>query len=85
MGPDNIPEENEYRSADILRIHVEEAASIDNLAGNPGTHAAQQIQVEEEEVLCSRWAHPAPWLGAAAAGALLAMLMAVLYRRRLPQ
>lgn len=85
VGPDNTPEENEYRSVDILRIHVEEAPSIDNLAGNTGTHVAQQIQVEEEELLCSGWAHRAPWLGAAAAGALLAMLLAVLYRRRLPQ
>lgn len=85
MGPDNTPEENEYRSVDILRIHVEEAPSIDNLAGNPGTHVAQQIQLEEEELLSSRGARWAPWLGAAAAGALLAVLLAVLYRRRLPQ
>ncbi|XP_019500141.1 PREDICTED: mitochondrial antiviral-signaling protein [Hipposideros armiger] len=78
-GPHNAPEENEYVS---VRIHVEEAPSIDNLSGNPGPHATQQTRGEEESP-CVGWAPLAPWLGVAAAGALLATLLAVLNRRRL--
>ncbi|KAM5219892.1 mitochondrial antiviral-signaling protein [Hipposideros larvatus] len=78
-GPHNAPEENEYVS---VRIHVEEPPSTDNLSGNPGPHATQQTRGEEESP-CIGWAPLAPWLGVAAAGALLATLLAVLHRRRL--
>lgn len=83
-GPDNAPEENEYVSVGALRIHVEEAPSTDNLAGNTGPPATQLTQ-GEKETRCFQWAPVAPWLGVAAAGALLATLLAVLYRRRLLQ
>lgn len=81
-GADNAPEENEYVSVNALRIHVEETPSIDNLSGNPGPHATQQTQGEEESTSVG-WAPLAPWLGVAAAGALLATLLAVLHQRRL--
>lgn len=79
-GPDNAPEENEYVSVDVLRIHVEEVPSTDNLAGNPRPHATPQTNGEEESA-CA-WAPLTSWLGMAAAGALLAALLAMLYRRR---
>lgn len=81
MESNNAPEENEYVSVSTLSIHVAEAPSTDNLAGNPGPQAALPLQ-EKEESLCVGTAPWAPWLGAAAAGALLAVLLAVLYRRR---
>ncbi|XP_016067554.1 PREDICTED: mitochondrial antiviral-signaling protein [Miniopterus natalensis] len=82
-GPDNTPEENEYMSGDSHRIHVVEGPSADLLAGNPGLQTAPQLQ--EEEVQCVDRALWVPWLGAATAAALLATLLAVLYRRRLLQ
>lgn len=81
-GPDNAPEENEYQSVDSIRIQVTQDPSVDLLEGNPGPRAALQPLVEEEYTQASLWA---PWLGAAAAGALLAVLLTVLYRRRLLQ
>lgn len=84
-GPDNTPEENEYTSGDILRVHVAEGPSADLLAGNSGLHTATQL-MEEKELLCDGKAPRAPWLGMAAVGALLAtVLVVVLYRRRLHQ
>ncbi|XP_066243399.1 mitochondrial antiviral-signaling protein isoform X2 [Saccopteryx leptura] len=82
-GPDNTPEENEYMSVDTLNIHVAEGPSTDLLSGNPGLHTDPQLQ--EEEVPCAWTASWAPWLGAAAAGVLVATLLAALYRRRLLQ
>lgn len=70
-------------SGDSHRIHVVEGPSADLLAGNPGLHTAPQLQ--EEEVQCVDRALWFPWLGAATAAALLATLLAVLYRRRLLQ
>ncbi|XP_002918808.1 mitochondrial antiviral-signaling protein isoform X1 [Ailuropoda melanoleuca] len=81
-GPDNAPEENEYQSVDSIMIHVTQDPSVDLLEGNPGPHTALQPLVEEESIQASLWA---PWLRAAAAGALLAVLLTVLYRRRLLQ
>ncbi|XP_036273761.1 mitochondrial antiviral-signaling protein isoform X1 [Pipistrellus kuhlii] len=85
-GPDNAPEENEYTSADIVRvIHVAEGPSADLLAGNPGLHNATQL-TEEKELPCDGSAQRAPWLGMAAVGVLLATVLGVvLYRRRLHQ
>lgn len=69
-----------------LSIHVAEGPSVDLMAGNPGLHAVPLPRAEEEEIQLVRTLVPwAPWLGAAAAGALLATLLAVLYRRRLLQ
>ncbi|XP_066090387.1 mitochondrial antiviral-signaling protein isoform X3 [Saccopteryx bilineata] len=82
-GPDNTPEENEYMSVDTLNIHVAEGPSTDLLSGNPGLHTDPQLQ--EEEVPCAWTASWVPWLGAAAAGVLVATLLAALYRRRLLQ
>lgn len=84
MRSNNAPEENEYVSVNTLSIHVSEAPSTDNLAGNHGPQAALPLQEEEEEslTLCIGTAPWAPWLGAAAAGALLAVLLAMLYQRR---
>lgn len=86
----NAPEENEYSSVNGLSIHVAEGPSVDLMAGNPGLHAVPLPRAEEEEEIqlvrtLVPWAPWAPWLGAAAAGALLATLLAVLYRRRLLQ
>ncbi|KAM5305613.1 mitochondrial antiviral-signaling protein isoform 1-T3 [Glossophaga mutica] len=88
-GPksNNAPEENEYNSVNGLSIHVAEGPSVDLMAGNPGLHAVplHRAEKEEESELVETpvlWAPWAPWLGVAAAGALLATLLAVLYRRR---
>ncbi|KAM7125924.1 mitochondrial antiviral-signaling protein isoform 1-T2 [Molossus nigricans] len=78
--PDNTPEENEYTSVDTFRVHVSEGPSADLLSGNPELHAAPQSKAEETE--CVQWAPQALWLGAAAAGVLLATVLAVLYQRR---
>ncbi|KAM8775563.1 mitochondrial antiviral-signaling protein isoform 1-T1 [Rhynchonycteris naso] len=82
-GPDNSPEENEYMSVDTLNIHVAEGPSTDLQSGNPGLYTDPQLKKEESP--CAGMAPWAPWLGAAAAGVLLATLLAVLYRRRLLQ
>ncbi|XP_042787458.1 mitochondrial antiviral-signaling protein isoform X1 [Panthera leo] len=79
-GPDNVPEENEYQSVDSIRIQVAQDPSIDLVEGSPGPPAAPQPSVKDKFVSARFYA---PWLGAAAAGALFAMLLAVLYRRRL--
>ncbi|XP_045688807.1 mitochondrial antiviral-signaling protein [Phyllostomus hastatus] len=88
-GPksNNAPEENEYSSVNGLSIHVAEGPSVDLMAGNPGLHAVPLHRAEEQETQTAGtpWDPWAPWLGAAAAGALLATLLAVLYRRRLLQ
>ncbi|XP_025732105.2 mitochondrial antiviral-signaling protein isoform X2 [Callorhinus ursinus] len=81
-GPDNAPEENEYQSVDSIRIQVAQDPSVELLEGNPGPRATPQPLVEEESVQASLWA---PWLGAAAAGVLLAMILTMVYRRRLLQ
>lgn len=78
--PDNTPEENEYTSVDTLRVHVSEGPSADLLSGNPELHAEPPL--EEKETKCAQWAPQALWLGAAAAGVLLATVLAVLYQRR---
>lgn len=78
-GPDNTPEENEYVSVNTLNIYVAEGPSADLLAGNPGLNTVPQLEVEES--LCAS----TPWFRAAAAGALLTILLAMLYRRRLLQ
>lgn len=85
-GPDNAPEENEYTSADIVKvIHVAEGPSADLLAGNPKLHGATQL-TEKKELPCDGPAWRAPWLGMAAVGVLLATVLGVvLYRRRLHQ
>ncbi|KAM9249363.1 mitochondrial antiviral-signaling protein isoform 2-T2 [Dugong dugon] len=81
-GPSNIPEEDEYvsRSTDSFAIHVTESPTADLLVGNPGPRAAPQPPVQEMPAITVFWA---PWLGAAAAAALLATVLTVLYRRRL--
>ncbi|XP_037003652.2 mitochondrial antiviral-signaling protein [Artibeus jamaicensis] len=88
--PNNAPEENEYSSVNGLSIHVAEGPSVDLMAGNSGVQAVPLHRAEEEEEsqlvgTPVPWAPQALWLGAAAAGALLAALLAVLYRRRLLQ
>ncbi|XP_015097329.1 mitochondrial antiviral-signaling protein [Vicugna pacos] len=87
-GPDNAPEENEYVSMDTIRIH--EGPSVPLLGDSPGMRTppcAPEFQAEEglEESLTFGSILWAPWLGAAVAGALLATLLAVMYRRRLLQ
>ncbi|XP_070444976.1 mitochondrial antiviral-signaling protein isoform X2 [Equus przewalskii] len=85
-GPENVPEENEYDSGsvDSIRIHVAEDPSPDLLEGNPRPQTDQHLQ-EFEKTLCG-WTVPwVQWLGVAAAGAILAAFLAVLYRRRLLQ
>lgn len=91
-GPksNNAPEENEYNSVNGLSIHVAEGPSVDLMAGNPGLHAVPLHRAEEQEEtqLVETLVSGVPWaplLRAAAAGALLATLLAVLYRRRLLQ
>lgn len=79
-GPDNAPEENEYQSVESIRIQVAQDPSINLVEGSPGPPAAPQPSVKDKFVPARFYA---PWLGAAAAGALFAMLLAVLYRRRL--
>ncbi|XP_058419118.1 mitochondrial antiviral-signaling protein [Diceros bicornis minor] len=84
--PANAPEENEYESGsvDSIRMHVAEGPNADLLEGSPGPRAA--LQLREDEVTLCNWTVPrARWLGVAAAGALLATLLAALYRRRLLQ
>ncbi|XP_037354376.1 mitochondrial antiviral-signaling protein isoform X1 [Talpa occidentalis] len=84
-GRDNTPEENEYQTLESIRIHVEEGASADLLAGNSRQQGAlnlQKGQLPEEAKAKASWAS---WLRAATVGALLAGLLAVLYRRRLLQ
>ena len=78
-GPDNAPEENEYLSVDSIRVQVTQDPSVNLLEGKPGPCAAPEPLEGVEHIQASSWA---PWLGAAAAGALLAMLLAMLYRRR---
>ncbi|KAB1262544.1 Mitochondrial antiviral-signaling protein [Camelus dromedarius] len=87
-GPDNAPEENEYVSMDTIRIH--EGPSAPLLGDSPGMRTppcAPEFQAEEEleESLTVGSILWAPWLGVAVAGALLATLLAVMYRRRLLQ
>ncbi|KAK2509977.1 hypothetical protein MC885_009541 [Smutsia gigantea] len=83
-GSDNAPEENEYESMHTFSIHVAEGPSAQTLEDSPGPRAAAQPPAEEEQLGVGTvpWAQ---WLGVAAAGALLATLLAVLYRRRLLQ
>lgn len=78
-GPDNAPEENEYQSMDSIRIQVAQDPSVDLMEGGLRPPAAPQPPGREEVVPVGSIA---PLLGAAAAGVLLAMLFAVLYRRR---
>lgn len=64
-----------------LGIHVAEDPSADLLDGSPEPREASQPQEEEE--LLSAAAPGALWfLGTAVAGALLAVLLVVLYRQR---
>ncbi|XP_055400262.1 mitochondrial antiviral-signaling protein isoform X2 [Bubalus kerabau] len=81
MGPDNAPEENEYVSEDTIRIHENPSTSL--LGDSPGTHTTPE-EDELEELPVVRTMPWAPWLGVAMAGALL-VLLASLYRRRVPQ
>lgn len=76
--PNHGPEENEYSS---FRIQVDKSPSAD-LLGSPEPLATQQPQEEEEHRTSSMsWAK---WLGATSA--LLAAILAVMYRsRRLAQ
>nr|AYU75378.1 MAVS protein [Sigmodon hispidus] len=78
--PNHGPEENEYSS---FRIQVDECASADHLAGNPGPLATQEPP-EDEELCVSSVSWP-KWL--MATSALLAAFLAVMvYRsRRLAQ
>ncbi|XP_045384981.1 mitochondrial antiviral-signaling protein isoform X1 [Lemur catta] len=79
------PEENEYESVGTFEIHeAEQGPGADLLESNPRPKAEPQLQ--EEEMAWSIWDEPwAPWLRAAAAGALVITLLAVLYQRRLRQ
>ncbi|XP_012610590.1 mitochondrial antiviral-signaling protein isoform X2 [Microcebus murinus] len=87
------PEENEYVSVGTFEIHrVEEGPGADLLENNPGPNAAPQLREEETaglqevEATWYIWDEPwAPWLRAAAAGALVITLLAMLYQRRLRQ
>ena len=84
MGPHNASEENKYVLKDTIRIHENPRTSI--LGDSPRTHTTLEFQAEEEleELPVVRTMPWAPWLGVAMAGALL-VLLASLYRRRLPQ
>ncbi|XP_004687065.1 PREDICTED: mitochondrial antiviral-signaling protein isoform X2 [Condylura cristata] len=87
-GRSNTPEENEYQTLESIRIRVEEEPSADLLAGSPRQPGAPKLQKEEppaESKSKDRQASWAPWLSFATVGALLAGLLAVLYRRRLLQ
>ncbi|XP_047395656.1 mitochondrial antiviral-signaling protein [Sciurus carolinensis] len=75
--PSQGPEENEYMS---FNIHVAEGPSAD-LEGSPGPREASQPQ-EEGERSGRATSGVLWWLGSAAAGAVLAVLLVVLYRRR---
>ncbi|ELV12838.1 Mitochondrial antiviral-signaling protein [Tupaia chinensis] len=77
------PEENEYNSENVrsFGIHVEENPSIPLLADNPGP-SAPPLQGEEEEEEQEEPCVRVSWLGVAVAGAFVAMLLALLYRRR---
>ncbi|KAM6144279.1 mitochondrial antiviral-signaling protein isoform 1-T3 [Erethizon dorsatum] len=79
LEPSHGPEENEYMS---FGIHVAEDPSVNLMAGNPGPHTVLQPPEEQEETSTSLSVPWASWLGAAAASALLAVLLAILYRRR---
>ena len=68
-----------------LSIHMAEGLSTDLLVGNPGLHATPQLRMEEEESLLVRMVPWASWLGVAAAGALPATLLTMLYQQRLLQ
>ncbi|KAI5277799.1 Mitochondrial Antiviral-Signaling Protein [Manis pentadactyla] len=83
-GSDNAPEENEYESMHTFSIHVAEGPNAQTLEDSPGPRAAAQAPAAEEQLGVGTvpWAQ---WLGVAAAGALLATFLAVLYRRRLLQ
>lgn len=83
-GSDNALEENEYESMHTFSIHVAESPKAQTLKDIPGQRAAAQAPAAEEQLGVGTvpWAQ---WLGVAAAGALLATLLAVLYRRRLLQ
>ncbi|XP_069352270.1 mitochondrial antiviral-signaling protein isoform X2 [Eulemur rufifrons] len=87
LGPEAIhgPEENEYESVRTFEIHeAEEGPGADLLESNPEPNTKPQLQ--EEEMAGSIWDEPwAPWLRAAAAGALVITLLALLYQRRLRQ
>lgn len=61
-------------------IHVAEGLSADLLDGRPEPREAPQPQ--EEELWSVAASGALWWLGTAAAGALLAVLLVVLYRRR---
>nr|AGF94769.1 mitochondrial antiviral signaling protein [Lagothrix lagotricha] len=90
VGPCHGPEENEYKSEGTFGIHVAEDPSIQLLEGNPGLpadleggprpHTDQKFQ--DEEVPCHWSSLGSPWLQAAMAGVLAAILLAVLYQRR---
>ncbi|XP_035154179.3 mitochondrial antiviral-signaling protein isoform X2 [Callithrix jacchus] len=90
VGPCHGPEENEYKSEGTFGIHVAENPSIQLLEGNPGPpadleggprpHTDQKFQ--DEEVPCHWSSLGSPWLQAAVAGVLAAILLAVLYQRR---
>ncbi|KAM5245844.1 mitochondrial antiviral-signaling protein [Ctenodactylus gundi] len=76
-GPSHGPEENEYVS---LQIHVAQDPSTSFLANNLQPQTA--LQEREEEVNSGGSVSWAPWLRAATVGAFLAVLLAMLYRRR---
>ncbi|XP_008064759.1 mitochondrial antiviral-signaling protein [Carlito syrichta] len=91
-GPSHGPEENEYESVGTFGIHVAKNPSVDLLVGNPGPpadlldgsprpHAHSELL--EEVMQCNSTVPWVPWFQAAMAGALVATLLAVLYRRRL--
>nr|UVH34242.1 mitochondrial antiviral-signaling protein [Oryctolagus cuniculus] len=81
--PGHGPEENEYVSVGTFGLHVVECPSAD-LESKPGLSATQQPPQPTDETVQWVWAEPwALWFGAAVASALMATLLAVLYRRRL--
>ncbi|XP_007932866.1 mitochondrial antiviral-signaling protein [Orycteropus afer afer] len=88
--PSNIPEEDEYVSSSVgsFGLHVSKDPSVNLLDDNPGVLAApqplvQEVLEQEEPCPCVYTFPWAPWFGAATAGVLLAVLLAVLYRQRL--
>ncbi|XP_045151216.1 mitochondrial antiviral-signaling protein [Echinops telfairi] len=86
----NFPEENEYVSQTVgsFAIHLTESPSADLLGANSGLQAALKSPMHEKPKVEAPGTTPgswAAWLGMAAAGALLATVLAVLYRRRLHQ
>lgn len=85
-GASHGPEENEYVSVGTFGVHVVEEPSANLLTGNPGPSVSpylQEKEEEDEEEIQSNWVAPwAPRFGAAIATALVATVLAMLYRRR---